>query len=148
MSLNGQLPLFSDQATEVDPIPASPPHATVEDLLPEYERYLLALGRTDDRVNITSAELRHFAARLGPHDVRRVTRADVRRFLRWLMRGRGNSPSTVNRKLRTLRGFFRYLRRTGRLRVDPTDRVGLPSTLLSPRTRRQSRGSQRRPGRF
>jgi len=145
VSLNGQLPIFSDQATEVGSIPASPPPATVEDLLPEYERYLVALGRSDDRVNIVSAELRQFAARLGPHDIRRVSRADVRRFLRWLIRGRGNSPSTVNRKLGTLRNFFRYLRRTGRLRVDPTDRVRLPAAFVISRTRGVRQGSRQQP---
>src|SRR5438045_4462373 len=43
----------------------------------------------------------------------------LRRYSAWLT-GRGDAPSTVARRLASLRSFFRFLRREGLVPVDPS----------------------------
>lgn len=56
-----------------------------------------------------------------------VTHRHIRAFMVDLL-GKGNSPKTVNRKLSTLRAFFRFLARRGQVPIDPTLKVTGPKT--------------------
>ncbi len=49
---------------------------------------------------------------------RRWIRSDCRRYSAWLA-GRGYAPSTIARRLASLRSFFRFLRREGLVAADP-----------------------------
>ena len=49
---------------------------------------------------------------------RRWTRSRLRRYSAWLA-GRGYAPSTIARRLASLRSFFRFLRREGLVAADP-----------------------------
>jgi integrase/recombinase XerC len=75
------------------------------------------------------ADVRKFLAVAGAAGVHRVGPGDVRHWLRTLD-GQVDRVS-VARKLAAVRGFFRFLAATGRVRSDPT--VG----ILGPKTRRK-----------
>ena len=53
----------------------------------------------------------------------------LRRYSAWLM-GRGYAPSTVARRLASLRSYFRYLRRTGAVASDPSAGLRNPKQAL------------------
>ena len=75
------------------------------------------------------ADLLQFAAWLDTHAGRGVeaaTREDVSGFLAFLS-SRGISARAAARKLSSLRGFFRWLLRSGRATADPTLHIGTPS---------------------
>jgi integrase/recombinase XerC len=70
------------------------------------------------------SDVRHFAGSLPPGtSPEHVTPDEVRAFLAGL-HGRRH-PATLGRKLSALRGFYRYLLREGKCRLDPT--AGIPS---------------------
>jgi len=73
------------------------------------------------------SDTRQLAARLGPETrPEHVTGLEIRHFLAAL-HGRLH-PSTLARKLGSLRCFFRYLVREGRCSLDPTAGIPLPRT--------------------
>ena len=51
--------------------------------------------------------------------------ARLRRYSAWLS-GQGYAPSTIARRLASLRSFYRYLRRQGTVTTDPTSRPTQP----------------------
>jgi integrase/recombinase XerC len=72
------------------------------------------------------ADVRQFLAVAGAGGIQRVGAADVRHWLRALD---GTVDRTsVARKLAAVRGFFRFLVKTGRLRADPTLGIATPKT--------------------
>ena len=73
------------------------------------------------------SDTRQLAARLGPETrPEHVTAVEIRDFLARL-HGRLH-PSTLGRKLGSLRCFFRFLVREGRCSLDPTAGIPLPRT--------------------
>ncbi len=52
-----------------------------------------------------------------------VTYLDARRFAAYLLRERGFKPNTVNRKLSTLRGFYRYAVQQSVVEFNPFSRI-------------------------
>jgi integrase/recombinase XerC len=72
------------------------------------------------------ADVRRFLAVAGAGGIQRVGAADVRHWLRTID---GTVDRTsVARKLAAVRGFFRFLVASGRLRADPTVGVSTPKT--------------------
>jgi len=55
---------------------------------------------------------------------------DFRMIRRWIIDlvAQGDSPRTVNRKIATLRSFFKYLMKEGLITVNPMEKVGLLKT--------------------
>jgi integrase/recombinase XerC len=75
------------------------------------------------------SDLEQFFTFLGPHypvsDVRDVTHPMIRAWLVHLMES-GINPRSANRKLTTLKSFYRYLIRTGRVEVNPLRKITSP----------------------
>lgn len=65
----------------------------------------------------------------GERDVQTIELADVRRYIRSLSEA-GMAVSSVNRRLSAIKGFFRFLVRTGMITTNPADGV---RSLKSPR---------------
>ena len=58
-------------------------------------------------------------------DITQVTNTDVVAYLHYLKQA-GRSASTVNRKVASVRGFFRFLISSGKMEDDPTDQIKSP----------------------
>ena len=72
------------------------------------------------------SDVRKFLAVVGSEGVHRVGPRDVRHWLRTL--DGAIDRASIARKLASVRGFFRFLVATGRLRADPTVGVVTPKT--------------------
>jgi len=59
-----------------------------------------------------------------------VTSHDIRLWIVELME-KGYSPGSIHRKISSLRGYFRYLRKQGIVRTDPLEKVILPKVRKS-----------------
>ncbi len=66
-----------------------------------------------------------FAEGRGINDITQTTKTDVVAYLHYLTQS-GKSPSTMNRKVASIRGFFRYLIGEGKMEEDPTDSIKSP----------------------
>jgi integrase/recombinase XerC len=62
-------------------------------------------------------------------DPTQVDSVRLRRYSAWLT-GRGYAPSTVARRLASLRSYFRYLRRQGAVRADPSAGLRNPKQAM------------------
>lgn len=105
-----------------------------EDLAPDedaaaYIEFLRAIrDASPHTLRATDADLRDLASflvmRPGAPPLGRVDRQDLRAYLASL--ARRNAARTISRKLATLRGFFRWLVREGRLEASPMDGITNP----------------------
>lgn len=99
------------------------------DALTAFERHLRAeRGRADNTVRAYVRDVRACLDGLGVDDdsgLREVSLADLRAWLGGLAR-RGAARSTIARTSASLRAFFRWCERTGRLETDPSLRLGAP----------------------
>ena len=87
-------------------------------------RYLLyELNRSEKTIIAYGTDLRDFEGYLKKNDVEAdFTKVDSNRIRSWvisLMDEDGCSPASVNRKLSSLRSFYRFLLRKGLMEVDP-----------------------------
>jgi integrase/recombinase XerC len=69
----------------------------------------------------------HLTGRGDSADERDVTSQDVRAWMVSLLEN-GISPSTIHRKISSLRVFYRYLRKEGLVSTDPLEKLVLPKT--------------------
>lgn len=62
-----------------------------------------------------------------------ITTNDINRFLEWLQTGRGVpcSPKSLSRRITSIKSFFRWLTKSGRLSSDPAEQV-LQKSVISP----------------
>ena len=70
-------------------------------------------------------EFLRFLTEKGIHDLDSATKSDVSAWLLRLKKN-GMSAATVNRKLASVRTYYRYLSETGRLTLDPTTGIRSP----------------------
>jgi len=70
-------------------------------------------------------DLRRLAAWAGDRRLETLERADLEAFVRETMAG-GLSPTSTARIVAALRGFYRFLRLTGRVAANPTDDLPAP----------------------
>ncbi len=98
--------------------------------LPAFERHLRAeRGRSVHTVRAYLRDVEVFLRELGVADdaaLREVTLADLRAWLGVLSR-RGAARATIARTSASLRAFFGWLERTGRVATDPSLRLTAPS---------------------
>jgi site-specific recombinase XerD len=91
----------------------------------DFEAALRQSGRSEHGVQgaLTDArQLREFA---GGRPLESLQQADVLEFLGWLESDRGQKPSSMKRKLASVRLLFEYYRREKRVQDNPTDGVGI-----------------------
>lgn len=62
-----------------------------------------------------------------------ISTADINQFLEWLQSGRSVpcSPKSLSRRITSIKAFFRWLTQSGRLSVDPAEKV-LQKSVISP----------------
>lgn len=62
-----------------------------------------------------------------------VTTKDLNNFLQWLQSGRGVpcSPKSLARRITSIKAFFRWLQQSGRIVVDPAEKV-VQQSVISP----------------
>ncbi|QKE84262.1 tyrosine recombinase XerC [Arthrobacter sp. NEB 688] len=99
------------------------------EVLSAFERHLRAeRGRSENTVRAYTRDVAAFLAAAGVEDaegLRDVTLADLRGWLGTVARS-GGARSTVARTSASLRTFFRWCERTGRVEQDPSLRLAAP----------------------
>jgi site-specific recombinase XerD len=102
--------------------PEAPDGAATFDL-DGFDRHLAGRSAATRRAyRADLASVVEWLARLGVRDPADVTRVQVRRYLASLQT-RGRSRATIARHAASLRAYFGWLERTGRLRENPTARL-------------------------
>ena len=101
-------------------------------LIDAFEKYILKEKQAaENTVNAYIKDLEHFeeflAAR-GIHDLTAVSNADIVAYVMELKKN-GKSKSTVNRKLTSIRTFYKFLVKEGKVRVIAA--LGLSCELLA-----------------
>jgi integrase/recombinase XerC len=100
------------------------------DALPAFERHLRAeRGRSAHTVRAYVRDVTVFLDEVGAHDdaaLRAVSLGDLRAWL-GVLSGRGASRAAIARSSASLRTFFGWLERTGRVDTDPSLRLSAPS---------------------
>jgi len=118
------------------------------------EHLLLERGLSRNSIAAYTADIRAFRKFAAARDLDADTRASVRTWLGELA-GRGLAPSTVARKLASLRGWFRWRVAEEDLEIDPTETLEgprlarrLPSVLSLDEVERVIDAADRAGGRF
>jgi len=111
-------------------------HASIPAAAKIWELYLQDQGRSLFTVKSFRGDLRLLAKFL-PADVSvgSITTNDLNRFIDWLKDGRGRnipcSPKSLARRITTLKSFFRWLAKHGRIGINPADSI-LQHSVISP----------------
>jgi site-specific recombinase XerD len=99
-----------------------------------FKGHMCQEGWTDHTVRSFLSDLRILTSHLGAETpVRAVSTSDLKRFLEWLVEGRGVpcGPKSLARRVTTLKVFFEWLARSGLVEPDPA--ALLIHRVLSPR---------------
>ena len=116
-------------------VASDPPHSPVPDLIPDLisgwcTHLLVERGLQPLSIGSYRADLQQFLTHLSSDNPARTlhsaTRHDLQSFLAALS-ARGLSPRAASRKLSSLRGFYRWLLRSGFTQADPTLHLSSPS---------------------
>lgn len=113
-------------------------HITSDTLLSpaikSWEIFLYDQGRSIFTIKAFIGDLRLFASYF-PADttIGSITLKDINQFLEWLQKERGVpcSPKSLSRRITSVKSFFRWLTQTGRLSIDPAEKV-LQQSVISP----------------
>ena len=105
----------------------SVPDGPWSDLINLHERDLIAAGAAPKTITAYRRDLTQFSRRTAETlpDPLAVGHRDVRRYAAFLS-GSGCAPATVARKLASIRSFYGFLLRTGRISQNPADLVSAP----------------------
>ena len=99
-----------------------------------WEIYLLDQGKSPYTVRAFQNDLQLLASYLPPdRAVGAISTHDLNNFLNWLQQGRGVpcSPKTLARRITSIKSFFRWLHQSGRILVDPAEKV-VQQSVISP----------------
>ena len=99
-----------------------------------WEIFLYDQGRSKFTVKAFIGDLNLFASFFAPDaTIGSITTNDINRFLEWLQKERGVpcSPKSLSRRITSVKSFFRWLTQTGRLVMDPAEKV-LQQSVISP----------------
>ncbi|HNZ13808.1 MAG TPA: site-specific integrase [Anaerolineaceae bacterium] len=113
-------------------------HISPQTLLPPalraWEIYLRDQGRSSNTIKAFMGDLQLLADFLPPdQSIGSVTTRDLNHFLQWLQNGRGVpcSPKSLARRITSVKAFFRWLQKHGRITTDPAEKV-LQQSVISP----------------
>lgn len=99
-----------------------------------WEIYLLDQGKSPYTVRAFQNDLQLLAGYLPPdRAVGAISTRDLNNFLNWLQQGRGVpcSPKSLARRITSIKSFFRWLHQSGRILVDPAEKV-VQQSAISP----------------
>lgn len=99
-----------------------------------WEIFLYDQGRSRFTVKAFIGDLNLFTSFFAPDTtIGAITTNDINRFLEWLQKERGVpcSPKSLSRRITSIKSFFRWLTQTGRLMMDPAEKV-LQQSVISP----------------
>lgn len=99
-----------------------------------WEVFLYDQGRSRFTIKAFIGDLNLFASYFAPDTtLGSVTSNNINLFLEWLQKERGVpcSPKSLSRRITSVKSFFRWLTLTGRLSVDPAEKV-LQQSVISP----------------
>lgn len=107
---------------------------TFQPAIRAWEVFLHDQGRSLFTIKAFLGDMNLFANYFSPDTtVGIVTTNDINRFLEWLQKERNVpcSPKTLSRRITTIKSFYRWLTQSGRIPVDPAEKV-LQKTVISP----------------
>lgn len=99
-----------------------------------WELYLLDQGKSPYTVKAFQNDLQLLSNYLPPDkSIGTVSTKDINNFLAWLQNGRGVpcSPKSLARRITSIKAFFRWLQQSGRILVDPAEKV-VQQSVISP----------------
>jgi len=99
-----------------------------------WEIYLQDQGRSHFTLKAFIGDMNLFASYFPPDTaIGNISENDINHFLGWLQKDRGVpcSPKSLSRRITTIKSFFRWLTQTGRISVDPAEKV-LQHSVISP----------------
>lgn len=108
--------------------------SALQDTLGKYQRYLSRSGFSPVTIKNYVGDIKHFATWLTGSPTKpllETTGDDIRGYCLELEKERAHSPATVNRRLQSIRNFFRYASEFGLVETDPS--VGI-KLLPQPRS--------------
>jgi integrase/recombinase XerD len=113
-------------------------HITVDTLLTpaikSWELFLYDQGRSLFTIKAFIGDLRLFSSYFSPDtSIGQITQNDINQFLAWLQKERAVpcSPKSLSRRITSVKSFFRWLTQTGRLTIDPAEKI-LQQSVISP----------------
>src|SRR5574340_482123 len=99
-----------------------------------WEIYLRDQGKSPYTIKAFLGDLQLLSSSLPPDKpVGSITTKDLNNFLTWLQTGRGVpcSPKSLARRITSIKAFFRWLQQSGRILVDPAEKV-VQQSVISP----------------
>ena len=102
------------------------PAGTMLTLCTQFLQHLQSIGRSPNTLSSYKVDLEQFAGFAASRDIRLVMHIHAQLVEDWiqaLVLGEGMKHRTAARKLETLRGFVRYLKRRNLLPFDPTEGI-------------------------
>ena len=106
----------------------------LEAAIDAWELFLNDQGRSTYTVKAFIGDLNLMSGYFDPViAVGKLSTQDLKNFLGWLQTGRGVpcSPKSLSRRITSIKSFFRWLTKSGRLSVDPAEPV-LQKSVISP----------------
>jgi site-specific recombinase XerD len=106
----------------------------VEDTLAQYQEHLGECGLSEMTIKSYVGDVRHFASCLadtGRTSLLEGTGEDIRDYRSELVTAKGYPPATVNRRLQSLRKFYKYALESGQVEEDPSLGIKLLPQLRS-----------------
>jgi integrase len=97
------------------------------DLLIAFEAALRQSGRAENGIQGALTDARQLCEFAGVRPIQRFQQDDIFAFLQWLEKERGHKPSSLKRKLASVRLLFGYLQREGIIEANPADGIGIES---------------------
>ena len=107
---------------------------TFQPAIRSWEVFLQDQGRSLFTVKAFTGDMNLFASYFSPDTtIGSITTNDINHFLDWLQNERNVpcSPKSLSRRITSIKSFFRWLSQSGRIPVDPAEKV-LQKTVISP----------------
>jgi site-specific recombinase XerD len=113
-------------------------HITADTLInpaiKSWELFLYDQGKSLHTVKAFIGDLNLFASYFSSDtSIGNITMKEINAFLDWMQKERGVpcSPKSLSRRITSIKSFFRWLTQTGRLSIDPAEKV-LQQSVISP----------------
>jgi site-specific recombinase XerD len=107
---------------------------TFQPAIRAWEIFLNDQGRSLFTIKAFMGDMNLFASYFSPDTtVGSISTNDINRFLDWLQHERNVpcSPKSLSRRITSIKSFFRWLTQSGRIPLDPAEKV-LQKTVISP----------------